>query len=413
MNSENPNATIKNQSSLSKSANNLENNSSSNLLVKGLSISIIVAAFFSGIASGYYGYINSISSTNHFFVYIWYLLLPISYLTIFYSTDSGNEKAFVPILISPLVTILGFYLVYEHPDIFTAGFLSCAIAILLCLVLYFLIKKFRGKIDIRKKVIRNIQKVLLGISILYALAMISFLCIPMELQYETFPIKNIGSGILNAASTDDWISYRDDYGNNKMYCCDMANVGDLYTEMRKVGYSNLPNGKVVRKELQGILLPILPVRDNGLLNSGKEKDQKESESTKTNEQSQKEIGIAFLEENKTKEGVYTSESGLQYKKISEGSGPKPTKYDKVKVHYTGKFIDGTVFDSSVERGEPIVFELSKVIIGWGEGLQLMPVGSKYVLYIPYELAYGDKGAGQRIPPYTMLIFEVELLEIDK
>lgn len=127
----------------------------------------------------------------------------------------------------------------------------------------------------------------------------------------------------------------------------------------------------------------------------------------------KEEGEQFLAANALKEGVITTESGLQYEVISEGKGAKPAATDRVKVHYTGTLLDGTVFDSSVERGEPIVFGLNQVIAGWTEGVQLMNVGSKYRFFIPYNLAYGERGAGQSIPPYATLIFEVELLGIEK
>ncbi len=123
-------------------------------------------------------------------------------------------------------------------------------------------------------------------------------------------------------------------------------------------------------------------------------------------------GKKFLEENKLKEGVVTTESGLQYEVIKMGKGAKPTATDQVKVHYHGTLIDGTVFDSSVERGEPITFALNQVIPGWTEGVQLMPVGSKFRFYIPQELGYGARQAGS-IPPYSTLIFEVELLGIEK
>ena len=114
---------------------------------------------------------------------------------------------------------------------------------------------------------------------------------------------------------------------------------------------------------------------------------------------------------KTKDGVITTESGLQYKVEEEGTGEKPTVNDRVKVHYTGTLLDGTVFDSSVERGEPAEFGVNQVIKGWTEGLQIMPVGSKYIFWIPSELAYGERGAGQDIRPNSVLKFEVELLEI--
>lgn len=124
----------------------------------------------------------------------------------------------------------------------------------------------------------------------------------------------------------------------------------------------------------------------------------------------KEEGEAFLEQNKTKSGVITTESGLQYQVVTEGTGPRPTDSDKVKVHYTGNLLDGTEFDSSITRGEPVVFGVTQVISGWTEGLKIMPVGSKYIFWIPAELAYGERGT-PGIPPNSTLKFEVELLEI--
>lgn len=125
-----------------------------------------------------------------------------------------------------------------------------------------------------------------------------------------------------------------------------------------------------------------------------------------------EAGQAFLQENAKREEVKVTESGLQYEVVVEGDGPVPTATDKVVTHYTGKLVDGTVFDSSVERGEPISFPVGGVIQGWQEALQMMPVGSKWMLYIPYDLAYGPRGAGGGvIPPYATLIFEIELIEI--
>lgn len=124
-------------------------------------------------------------------------------------------------------------------------------------------------------------------------------------------------------------------------------------------------------------------------------------------------GEKFLEDNKNKPGVKTTPSGLQYTVISEGTGPKPTASSTVKVHYTGKLIDGTTFDSSVDRGEPIEFPLNGVIKGWTEGVQLMSKGSKYKFFIPSDLAYGDRGAGNAIGPNETLVFEVELLDIVK
>jgi len=128
---------------------------------------------------------------------------------------------------------------------------------------------------------------------------------------------------------------------------------------------------------------------------------------------EKEKGQQFLAENKKRGGVKETASGLQYEVIVQGTGPKPAATDQVKVHYTGKTIDGQIFDSSVQRGEPITFGLNQVIPGWTEGLQLMPVGSKYMLYIPSDLGYGDRGQGPTIKGGATLIFEVELLDIPK
>ena len=124
-------------------------------------------------------------------------------------------------------------------------------------------------------------------------------------------------------------------------------------------------------------------------------------------------GEQFLAENKTKDGVVTTESGLQYKVITMGKGEKPSANSQVKVNYRGTLIDGTEFDSSYSRNEPATFRANQVITGWTEALQLMPVGSKWQLFIPQELGYGSRGAGDVIKPYSALIFEVELLEIVK
>ena len=126
----------------------------------------------------------------------------------------------------------------------------------------------------------------------------------------------------------------------------------------------------------------------------------------------KAAGEAFLAENAKREGVKVTESGLQYEVLEATIGQKPKATDKVRVHYEGTLIDGTVFDSSYKRGESITFGLNQVIKGWTEGLQLMSIGSKYKLYIPYQLAYGERGAGASIPPYAALIFTVELLGIE-
>ena len=153
-------------------------------------------------------------------------------------------------------------------------------------------------------------------------------------------------------------------------------------------------------------LKINPQEANGLIQSYLE----EANSAAFGEN--KEKGIAFLEENKNKEGVSITSSGLQYEIIQEGSGNKPSATDNVTVHYHGTLIDGTVFDSSTERGTPASFGVNQVIPGWTEALQLMSVGAKFKLYIPQELAYGaNPHPGGPIQPYSALIFDVELIEI--
>ena len=127
----------------------------------------------------------------------------------------------------------------------------------------------------------------------------------------------------------------------------------------------------------------------------------------------REDGERFLAENAKKEGVTVLPSGLQYTVIKEGTGANPVATDRVKCHYEGTLPNGTVFDSSYKRGEPAVFPLNGVIAGWTEGAQLMKEGAKYRFFIPYHLAYGERGAGQSIPPYAALVFDVELLEIVK
>ena len=126
---------------------------------------------------------------------------------------------------------------------------------------------------------------------------------------------------------------------------------------------------------------------------------------------QKEQGERYLKENAQKEGVVTLKSGLQYQVLREGNGRKPKATDQVKCHYEGMLIDGTLFDSSIQRGEPATFPLNGVIAGWTEGLQLMQEGAKYRFFIPYHLGYGERGAGSSIPPFAALVFDVELIEV--
>lgn len=155
----------------------------------------------------------------------------------------------------------------------------------------------------------------------------------------------------------------------------------------------------------GKMPEIMPDEANNILQDYFDKLQKEQGNAA------EEAGKKYLEENKKREGVVVLPSGLQYKILKAGDGPKPQAADTVKCHYEGRLINGQVFDSSIRRGEPAEFPVSGVIAGWVEALQLMPVGSKWQLYIPSELAYGAHGAGQSIGPNETLIFDVELLAI--
>ena len=153
---------------------------------------------------------------------------------------------------------------------------------------------------------------------------------------------------------------------------------------------------------------------NQLLNSYFQKKQHEKiQQEEQLGQLAKAEGEKFLQENKKNKKVKVTPSGLQYEILKEGKGEKPTETSQVKVHYHGTTIDGKVFDSSVDRGEPIVFGLNQVIKGWTEGVQLMPIGSKFKFYIPQELAYGENAPSPAIKPYSTLIFEVELIGIEK
>jgi FKBP-type peptidyl-prolyl cis-trans isomerase len=191
-------------------------------------------------------------------------------------------------------------------------------------------------------------------------------------------------------------------------------LGVLIGQQNKQGLETFPGGsdlnldimaEAFRLYLKGETTVMEPEQANEIVGNFFDKKQ--------NETSQKNLeeGNAFLEKNKAREGIVTTPSGLQYEIVTEGTGPKPAETDVVKVHYHGTTIDGKVFDSSVDRGEPVEFPVGQVIPGWVEALQLMPVGSKWKLYIPSELGYGVNGAGSDIAPNSVLIFDVELLEI--
>lgn len=191
-------------------------------------------------------------------------------------------------------------------------------------------------------------------------------------------------------------------------------IGILVGNNNKQQIENAPGGGDINVEAMVAAFSIAALEQEGEM-TVEEADQVirsyfeqagEKESQKNLEE-----GNAFLEENKSREGVNTTASGLQYEVINEGTGAKPTAEDRVRVHYHGTLIDGTVFDSSVDRGEPTVFGVGQVIPGWTEALQLMSVGSKWKVYIPSDLGYGERGAGGDIGPNSTLVFEVELLEI--
>ncbi|GJQ62049.1 MAG: peptidyl-prolyl cis-trans isomerase [Melioribacteraceae bacterium] len=207
-----------------------------------------------------------------------------------------------------------------------------------------------------------------------------------------------------------------------------VNKSDLETDSAKVSYAlGVDLGKNIK--LQGVEVDIdifmaglrVSLEEGEALMTEEEvtnailsyhTKKREEQDVKLKEQAAPNIeaGEKFLAENKTKPGVKTTESGLQYKVLKKGSGKRPTAESLVTIHYTGTFIDGKVFDSSVNKGTPLTHPVNQFIRGWTEGLQLMQVGSKYMFYIPYELAYGLKGSGP-IPPASVLVFEVELLDV--
>lgn len=185
---------------------------------------------------------------------------------------------------------------------------------------------------------------------------------------------------------------------------------DIGNNLKIQGLDNI-NANLMLKAVQDALKnnPTLLTKEQGSMSISNYLQQLKSEKAAKN----KVDGEKFLQENKSKPGVVALPSGLQYLVIKEGTGAKPTINDKVKTHYHGTLIDGTTFDSSVDRGEPISFPVSGVIKGWTEALQLMPVGSKWRLFIPSDLAYGERQAGPKIGPGSTLVFEVELLDIEK
>ena len=181
-------------------------------------------------------------------------------------------------------------------------------------------------------------------------------------------------------------------------CGENINIDDFAQAVRDL----ITGNKLAIDEIEGQQLVIDFLR--------RRETEKQAEQAKLGEVA-KQAGEKFLAENAKRTGVTVLPSGLQYEVVSEGSGRKPKATDKVNCHYEGTLVDGTVFDSSRRRGEPAVFPLNGVIRGWTEGLQLMQEGAVYRFFIPYNLAYGENGAGGSIPPYAALVFEVELIEV--
>ncbi len=209
------------------------------------------------------------------------------------------------------------------------------------------------------------------------------------------------SGEVTLASKNDSVSYS--LGvligeNNKQQMKGAPGVDQLNKEILIAGFL---------KAFKGDSVQIKPAKANANIQAFF------SQVSKVEGEKNLKAGTEFLAANKTKDGVVTLPSGLQYKIIKAGTGVKPKAEDQVKCNYEGKTLEGKVFDSSMKRNEPAVFPVNRVIPGWTEALQLMPIGSKWELYIPAALAYGEKGAGQDIKPNSTLIFEVELLEIVK
>lgn len=241
-------------------------------------------------------------------------------------------------------------------------------------------------------------------SIVLAAAMIAAFSMNAQKAPVKKPVAKTGGTAVALKTQNDSLSYSIGMSLASFY--KQQGITNINTAVLNRAINDINTGKTLLTEEQ---------MSNCVNNFMQQKQQERmAESRKANAgiiEANHKAGEAFLAANKAKPGVVTTASGLQYEIIKEGTGPKPTATDKVKVHYHGTLLDGTVFDSSVDRGEPIEFPLGNVIQGWVEALQLMPVGSKWKLFIPANLAYGDAAAGPKITPGSTLVFEVELLGI--
>ena len=234
--------------------------------------------------------------------------------------------------------------------------------------------------------------------------------------------KNYLDNEVTEAKINSLLKGVDDVMNNnsEYYALEMlaTNIGSAMKEQKEGGFMGLEDKTVNMDVLKQGLVNGIKGHENQMTvqeaNSYIQVTMRAEEAAAMEKQysGNKKAGEEFLAENAKKEGVVTLPSGLQYKIIKEGNGEIPTATSNVVVHYHGTLIDGTVFDSSVERAEPAHFGVTQVIRGWTEALQMMPVGSKWMLYIPYDLAYGSRGPSPVIEPYSALVFEVELLGIE-
>ncbi|UCF03320.1 MAG: FKBP-type peptidyl-prolyl cis-trans isomerase [Deltaproteobacteria bacterium] len=227
-----------------------------------------------------------------------------------------------------------------------------------------------------------------------------------------FPVVAVGLGLLlSSCSTEEKIELKDDkakesYSVGYQFGENLKKMKtDLDAEVLSAAIQDALSGKESRLSDEEMRAAVASLQERTVA----------AMQASRKEQVQKNLaeGEKFLAGNKTKEGVKTTASGLQYRIIEEGEGPSPKAGDSVTVHYRGTLVDGTEFDSSYQRGEPATFPLTGVIPGWTEALQLMKKGSKWELFIPSDLAYGERGAGNRIPPNSTLIFEVELLSMNE
>ncbi len=189
-------------------------------------------------------------------------------------------------------------------------------------------------------------------------------------------------------------------------------IGQQLSQMGATDISAEDFAQAIKDVLEGKELKVSHREAQGIVQDYFQKQEQKLQAQRAEAgKAHKEAGEKYLAENAKKEGVITLPSGLQYQVLKEGNGKKPTAKDTVQCHYEGFLIDGTVFDSSIQRGEPATFPLQQVIAGWTEGLQLMQEGAKYRFFIPYRLGYGEGGAGNSIPPFAALIFDVELIQV--